>query len=136
MQPPKTTGRERYGAEYEARLWAEAERLGVTMADRVATATRFTAECIAEGIRRFAQPRPDCLIVGGGGSRNATLLGYIAAALPETKVMTNEALGYDSDAKEAVAFAILANECVHGVCNNAPKATGAAHPTVLGKISL
>ena len=49
--------------------------------------------------------------------------------------MTNEQMGYDSDAKEAVAFAILANECIHGLENNAPGATGAFHPAVLGKIS-
>ncbi|HPS81899.1 MAG TPA: anhydro-N-acetylmuramic acid kinase [Candidatus Limiplasma sp.] len=136
MQPPKTTGRERYGAAYVERLAREAERLNVPEADQVATATRFTAESIAEGIRRFAKPKPDRLIVGGGGSCNDTLMRFLAQALPGIWVMTNEALGYNSDAKEAVAFAILANECVHGVCNNAPKATGARHPAVLGKISL
>lgn len=136
MLPPKTTGRERYGAEYVTRLWVEAERLNVPMLDRIATATRFTAECIAEGVRRFGKPKPDTLVVGGGGSRNVTLLRFLADTLPETQVITNEALGYDSDAKEAVAFAILANECVHGVCSNTPKATGASHPAVLGKISL
>lgn len=51
-------------------------------------------------------------------------------------MVTNEALGLDSDAKEAVAFAILANEMLHGRCNNAPSATGAAHPVVMGKLSL
>jgi len=136
QQPPKTTGRERYGALYVDRLCNEAERLHLSGADQVATATRFTAECIAKGIHLFGKPKPDKLIVGGGGSRNATLLRFIADALPDMAVMTNEALGFDSDSKEAVAFAILANECVHGVCNNAPKATGARHPAVLGKISL
>ena len=51
-------------------------------------------------------------------------------------VLTNEDLGLDSDAKEAVAFAILANECVHGCANNMPSVTGAKHPVVMGKISL
>ena len=51
-------------------------------------------------------------------------------------VLTNEDLGLDSDAKEAVAFAILASECVRGVCNNVPSVTGASHPVVMGKISL
>ena len=49
--------------------------------------------------------------------------------------MTNEGLGLNSDAKEAVAFAVLANEAMAGRCNNAPSATGAAHPVVMGKIS-
>lgn len=136
LEPPKTTGRERYGTAYVDRFWAEADRLGVSAVDRLTTATRFTAECIAQGVRCFCRPRPEWLIVGGGGSRNLSLLRFLRAALPETRVMTNEDLGYDSDAKEAVAFAILANECVHGVCNNAPRATGAAHPAVLGKVSL
>ena len=51
-------------------------------------------------------------------------------------VLVNEDLGLDSDAKEAVAFAILANECVHGSANNMPSVTGAVHPVVMGKISL
>ena len=51
-------------------------------------------------------------------------------------VLCNEDLGYDSDAKEAVAFAMLAAECIHGVCNNVPAVTGAAHPVVMGKISI
>lgn len=136
QRPPKTTGRERYGAAYAERLWREAERLSVKPVDCLATATRFTAECIAHGIERFAQPKPDRLVVGGGGSRNQTLMNCIRQALPGIRVMDNEALGYDSEAKEAVAFAILANECVHGQFNNAPGATGATHPVVLGKMSL
>ena len=66
---------------------------------------------------------------------NRTLMGHIAALLPGCAVMTNEALGYDSNAKEAVAFAVLANEALYGLAGNAPGATGAAHPVVLGKIS-
>ncbi len=51
-------------------------------------------------------------------------------------VLTNEDLGMDSDAKEAIAFAILANECLHGLCNNVPNATGAKHPVIMGKVSI
>lgn len=50
-------------------------------------------------------------------------------------MLTNEQLGLDSNAKEAVAFAVLANETLYGQCNTAPGATGAAHPVVMGKIS-
>ena len=76
------------------------------------------------------------LIVGGGGSHNPVLMELLQAGLPGCEVVTNEALGLDSDAKEAVAFAILAHEMLHGRCNNAPSATGAAHPVVMGKLSL
>ena len=51
-------------------------------------------------------------------------------------MVTNEDLGRNSDAKEAMAFAVLANEAVFGVCNNAPAATGASRPVVMGKLSL
>ena len=106
------------------------------LADVLATATRFTAESIAVGLRRFAPRMPARLVVGGGGSRNPTLLRCLREALPECLVQTQEDLGYDSDAKEAVAFALLANEALFGVCNNAPSATGAKHGVVMGRINL
>lgn len=136
VPPPKTTGREAYGAAYVNRLCARADALGCTLADALATATRFTAECIRVGVERFCPERPQRLIVGGGGSRNPVLLAHIADCLPGCEVLTNEQLGLDSDAKEAVAFAVLANEALFGCANNAPGATGAAHPVVMGKISL
>ena len=66
---------------------------------------------------------------------NPALMKDIRDALPEIEVMTNEDIGFDGNAKEAVAFAILANEAIHSVCNNAPAATGALHPVIMGKIS-
>lgn len=135
-KPPKTTGRERYGAGYVEALLAQANRLGVTAEDTLATATRFTAECIRRAVEDYCSPRPEWLIVGGGGSLNPTLMAHIQKVLPDCRVMVNEDLGLDSNAKEAVAFAILANECLFASCNNAPAATGAAHPVVMGKISL
>ena len=134
--PPKTTGRELYGEGYVRRLLAEAERLGVDLQDALATATRFTAEAVAVGLERFAPARPERLVVGGGGSWNETLLAHLRDCLPGCQVVTNEDLGRNSDAKEAMAFAVLANEAVFGVCNNAPAATGASRPVVMGKLSL
>lgn len=136
QKPPKTTGRERYGAGYVEALLKQADRLGVTAEDTLATATRFTAECIRRAVEDYCTPRPEWLIVGGGGSLNPTLMAHIRKVLPDCRVMVNEDLGLDSNAKEAVAFAILANECLFASCNNAPAATGAAHPVVMGKISL
>ena len=131
-KPPKTTGREYYGRAYVDALLAFGD---YPLADILATATRFTAESIAVGLRRFA-PRMPARLVGGGGSRNPTLLRCLREALPECRVQTQEDLGYDSDAKEAVAFALLANEALFGVCNNAPSATGAKHGVVMGRINL
>ncbi len=132
-EPPKTTGRETYGADYVDALLAFGE---CSLTDILTTATAFTAQSIALSLRRFARRMPARLVVGGGGSRNPTLLGFLREALPECLVQTQEDLGLDSDAKEAVAFAILANEALFGVPNNAPSATGASHPVVMGRINL
>lgn len=136
MPPPKTTGRELYGTRYVDALMAKADALRLSPVDTLATVTRFTAQSIAYGLARFSPSAPSRLIVGGGGCLNHTLMAALGEALPACEVLTNEALGYDSNAKEAVAFAILANETIFASCNNAPSATGAAHPVVMGKISL
>ena len=133
MQPPKTTGREYYGAEYVSRLLSSGS---YPLIDILTTATAFTAETIAYSLRTFAPRMPERLVVAGGGSRNPTLLQFLREALPEVNVQTQEDLGLDSDAKEAVAFAILANEALFGICNNAPSATGARHGVVMGRINL
>ena len=131
-QPPKTTGREYYGTNYVEKLLS----LGnYPLVDVLTTATAFTAESIALSLRRFARRLPSRLVVAGGGSRNPTLLRFLQQALPEVTVQTQEDLGLDSDAKEAVAFAILANEALFASCNNAPSATGAKHPVVMGRIN-
>ncbi len=137
LQPlPKTTGRERYGSDYVAALVEQSRRLGLSWPDILATATRFTAESIRIALERLCPDRPSKLIVGGGGSMNPTLLSHLQSCLPDCPVLTNEDLGLDSNAKEAVAFAVLANEFCHGIANNAPKATGASHPVVMGKLTL
>ena len=135
-QPPKTTGREYYGPAYVERIMVEAKAQHLTDEDLMATVTAFTAATIAYSVEHFFPVKPDELIIGGGGSMNATLLKDIATALPACKVMTNEQLGYDSNAKEAVAFAVLANEAIFAGCNNMPSVTGATKGVVMGKISL
>ena len=135
-QPPKTTGREYYGPAYVEHITAEAKAQCLTDEDLMATVTAFTAATIAYSVEHFFPVKPDELIIGGGGSMNATLLKDIATVLPACKVMTNEQLGYDSNAKEAVAFAVLANEAIFAGCNNMPSVTGATKGVVMGKISL
>jgi len=132
-QPPKTTGREYYGAEYVEKLIGFGD---YALVDILTTATAFTAQSIALSLRRFASRMPGRLVVGGGGSQNPTLLQFLQEALPEVLVQTQEDLGLSSDAKEAIAFAILANDTLFGICNNALSATGAKHPVVMGRINL
>jgi len=129
-RPPKSAGREQFGAEFVARL----KSTGLPGPDLVATATALTASTIADGILRFVPFRPDELIVSGGGVHNPVLMGEIAALLPGIAVTSSSAYGVDADAKEAIAFAVLARETWLRRPSNLPSATGARHPAVLGKI--
>jgi anhydro-N-acetylmuramic acid kinase len=129
QEPPKTTGRELFGVQFAQTLFDRGEP-----ADLVATATAFTARSIADAYRRFLG-RVDEVVVGGGGARNPVLMQMLAEALPGVRVMTHEAVGIDSDAKEAIAFALLANDCILGLSTNVPGATG-GRPAVLGKVSV
>ncbi|MDE7221630.1 MAG: anhydro-N-acetylmuramic acid kinase [Oscillospiraceae bacterium] len=135
QMPPKTTGREKYDQAFLQEMYRTADALSLSDGEVLSTATCYTARTIALAVRRHLPRLPELLIVGGGGSYNLTLLNFLRESLPEVKVVTNEDLGRDGDAKEAAAFALLANEAIHGVCSNAPAATGASHPVVMGKIS-
>ena len=135
-KPPKTTGREYYGPDFVKKIMDYARRENISGQDLMATVTDYTAQTIRYSVEHYFPRKPDKLIIGGGGSMNKTLVQAVARALPECRVLTNEDLGYDSNAKEAVAFAVLANETIFAGCNNVPTVTGAKNPVVMGKISL
>ncbi len=134
QKPPKTTGREMYGKPYVDKLLTKARSLDLSEENIIATATRFTVECIGLSWEKYCKERPDILIVGGGGAHNNTMMSMLKDRLP-IPVKSNEEIGMNGDAKEAVAFAILANECIHGCTNNVPSVTGARHPVIMGKIT-
>ncbi|MEK3784212.1 anhydro-N-acetylmuramic acid kinase [Paenibacillus sp. FSL R5-0810] len=136
--PPKSTGRELFGQPYAASFLKAASARGLSDEDIVATATAFTAASIADSYERYVFPRVPIaeVIVTGGGAHNRTLLHMLKERLPGQKVMTSAELGWNDDAKEAVIFALLGNDFVHGVPNNLPAATGALRPTVMGKLAL
>jgi len=134
--PPKATGRELYGKNFSEKFYAMCKNKGLHDADIIATATAFTAKCIQYSIENFVRHSISRLIVGGGGAYNQTLLDMIAGYLPSTHITTHEELGKNSDAKEAIAFAILANETICGNAGNLPQVTGAKCSKILGKISL
>ncbi|MFB0844054.1 anhydro-N-acetylmuramic acid kinase [Paenibacillus oleatilyticus] len=138
LKPVKTTGREMFGKPYAAEWIGEARRLGLADADIVATFTAFTARSIAAGYRDFVFTacRADEVIVSGGGAHNRTLLRMLAGLLSEQRVLTSDAFGISGDAKEAIAFALFANNFLHGIPNQLPSATGASRPTVMGKLAL
>lgn len=136
MEPPKSTGREMFGMQFVEEFLAAHPQMDPE--DAVATLTEFTAASVADACERFVAPRLDGeldeLIVGGGGAHNATLVTRIAARMPNTHVCTQDELGYSSDAKEAVAFAVLGNQTLSGRPSNVPSATGACESVVLGSV--
>ncbi len=133
---PKTTGRERFGASYAARLWERAQSLGIAGADLLATATALTAETVARALcdAGLADTSGAEVVAGGGGTRNPTLMMALARRLPGVRLTTHEAYGIPSQAKEALSFAILAGAAVRGQANTVPSCTGARGPVVMGKI--
>ncbi|HEY7032197.1 MAG TPA: anhydro-N-acetylmuramic acid kinase [Thermomicrobiales bacterium] len=152
--PPKTTGRERYGLDFARRLLEEdrassfglgalgdtpisetAPEVRQRACDLVATATALTARSIADAYRRWL-PALDEVLVGGGGSRNPTLMRMLREELAPVPVEPVDAYGVDGRAKEAMAFALLAHDALEGLPTNVPGATGARHAVTLGKLVL
>ncbi len=135
LPPPKTTGRERFGTQFGAQVWERAQAAGLSPYDIVATLTAFTARSIVQAYRDFLPQLPDEVIVSGGGARNPLLMTMLRAGLPAARILTSDDLGLPGDAKEAVAFAVLAYETWHGRPGNLPAATGARRSVVLGAIT-
>lgn len=138
--PPKTTGREYFGGEYVNRIFEYMSQNGISNEDGVATVTYLTAWSIADAYHRFIKGNcaADQLIIGGGGSYNPVLVDFIRQEMYQHRVqtLTQEEIGFNSDAKEAIAFAILADHAIFGIPNNLPGVTGAQSAVVMGKISL
>jgi len=134
-QPPKTAGREQFGQSCAQKIISWAKKRRAKPEDVVRTATIFTSLSIANAFQRFILPRTpvDDVIVSGGGARNPLMMVYLAAILGLPVIFSGE-LGVKPEAKEALAFAILAYESHHGRANNLPSATGANHSAVLGKL--
>jgi anhydro-N-acetylmuramic acid kinase len=134
--PPKSTGRERYGVQYAAEMRRAGQARGRSMPDLVATAARLTVETIVRSYRQFLDPRGgvDEVILGGGGSRNPILRAWLAEALAPVPVRTHEEFGINGKAKEAMLFAILANDAVAGHRWGLTSATGSTRGGVLGKL--
>jgi anhydro-N-acetylmuramic acid kinase len=132
--PPKSCGREEFGRPFLERILQE--NTGVPQDDLIATVTRYTAESIAIACRRFVIPHNvyEEAIVSGGGARNEFLMEQIRLAIPELSMKLSDEYGLPAAAKEAIAFAILANETILGLPGNVPAATGASAAVVLGTI--
>ncbi len=143
QKPPRTAGREEFGREYMSRFLQMCH--GASKPDVVATATALTARSIADAVRRFVVPQirtpgkppHSQMIVSGGGAKNPALIAMLRAEIAPLglELRFSDEFGIPSQAKEAVAFALLAHETWHRRPGNVPAATGAKRPAILGKLS-
>lgn len=136
IKPPKSTGRELFGELFIKQILAKTK--GERRQDIIATATEFTALSIYNQYLHFIRKRTrlDELIVSGGGTHNIYLMNALRRYFNGVTVMTTDETGTSSDAKEAICFALLANETIAGNSSNIPGATGAKKQTILGTICL
>lgn len=130
---PKSTGREVFGQMMVHQLM----ETGHQEVDLICTATAWTAESIGDAIKRFVLPVCNVseLIVSGGGAENPVLMARLKQILNAIVLKRTDELGLPSEAKEAVAFALLASETLLGRPGNIPRVTGATHPVVLGSVT-
>ena len=133
MKPPKSTGREDFGTDMVQKIldW------GGKREDLVRTATQFTVESIVHGLKRFVLPRCEIheVIASGGGTKNPVMMDLLDRALGNIAFKRLDDLGMASEAKEAIAFAILAYQTMNGHPGNVPSVTGADKQVVLGSIT-
>ena len=140
-RPPKSAGREQFGSEFVERYFLRRSGSGSGRSKNLlSTATELTARSIAKALDRFVFPglppssKLHRLVVSGGGAYNALLLARLQALLPRLRVQRSDELGLPADAKEAIAFAILADRTLHQLPGNLPSVTGAQRAVVLGKL--
>jgi len=132
-QPPKSAGREQFGQGFVEKHFLTRRR--VRFEDAVRTATELTAQTVAQALERhvFSRVKVHRLIVSGGGAHNKFLMKRLRELLPRLKVELSDRYGLPVDAKEAIAFAILADRTMHGLPGNLPSVTGARRAVILGK---
>jgi anhydro-N-acetylmuramic acid kinase len=137
LKPPKTAGREEFGSEYPKKFLRRCGRAAKT--DVIATATALTASTMAQALERFVlnKGKYNDWIVSGGGTKNAALMKMLQqhAANFGLRLKHSDDFAIPSQAKEAVAFALLAYQTWNHLPGNIPSATGAERPAILGKIS-
>ena len=138
LEPPKSTGRELFGEKMAGELFSLAEKNGMSTPDLLRTLVEFTVCSIVSAYERFVYPVADVreVVLSGGGARNPVMVSRLREKLAPVTLSLSDRYGIPPDAKEAVGFAVLANETVCANRANVPGVTGARVPTILGKISI
>jgi len=136
--PPKSTGEELFGGKMAGELYSLVDNKMLSLEDMIATLLMLTVESIVSSYKNFVFPNRDIseVIFSGGGCNNPLLMERIKTELQPLKCVTSNEYGIHTDAKEAVAFAVLANELISGNTTNLPRVTGAQRKVPLGKIAL
>lgn len=136
-KPPKSTGREQFGVEWCSIIYDFLRRRGNNGRDILATCCEFIALTIANAYRDFLPKdvKLKTVILGGGGVKNQRLMDALKDYLPDLQIKTHTDFGVPNEAKEAMAFALLGYETLHGRPSNVASATGARRSIVLGKIT-
>lgn len=139
LPPPKSTGAELFSAAYIADFLRQANSL--SLPDTFATAAQFVSGSIANALHHHLPRIPDRLIAGGGGTHHRAVMDGLRRALPKIAIETHDTFETSSglipaDAKESLAFALLAAARMHGLPANIPAATGARGPRLLGMVTL
>ncbi len=132
-QPPKSTGREEFGDRYISSVLRQVRAKRLSLEHALATSCDFVAKTIFEA-GGWLKGNVDEVILGGGGVNNLALMNALRLAFDPRPVRTMDQVGVDSNAFEALAFAVMAYQTIHGVPTNVPAVTGARYPVVLGMV--
>jgi anhydro-N-acetylmuramic acid kinase len=132
---PKTTGPELFNMAYLERAKIKSGTVNISVEDCMATLNRFTADTISQAIKSTVKNKKVKIFTSGGGMHNPLLIKHLRESLPGCIFNSTEKLGIDPDAKEAILFAILANECVAGINNYTIKSATKVPAIAMGKIS-
>ncbi|MEO7045179.1 MAG: anhydro-N-acetylmuramic acid kinase [Ferruginibacter sp.] len=136
VQPfPKTTGPELFNMAYLEKAKIKSGNVNISVEDCMATLNRFTADTISQAIKNTIKNKKVKIFTSGGGMHNPLLIKHLKENLPGCVFNSTEKLGIDPDAKEAILFAILANECVEGTNNYSIKSATKVPAIAMGKIS-
>ncbi len=127
--PPKSSGRDLFNMKW----LKERLRGDEAPADVQATLLALTCRAIADAVHRYC-PGAQEIYLCGGGAHNGALRATLEQLLPECRLDVTDTLGVGADWVEAIAFAWLARQTLHGIPSNLPAVTGAAHPCILGAI--
>jgi len=133
---PKSTGRAEFGKPFVEQILAANNKLKLKPEDIIATVTELTARTIAQSLKFSQLPidEVDQLIMSGGGIYNKAIIHSLSEYFFNSEILLTDDFNINGDAKEAICFAVLANETIAGFPTNLPSVTGAKTPTILGSI--